>query len=84
MLAPGQTLDEPQASFDKIPNALRPTLLALGRTLGEDSDLEASLDLYEKSLLTAALQRHASVANCCKALNVPRSTLDAKRRKHQI
>ncbi|WP_414699054.1 helix-turn-helix domain-containing protein [Oligoflexus sp.] len=37
---------------------------------------------FELAILEAALKRHRSIGECCKALNLPRSTLDAMRRKY--
>jgi DNA-binding NtrC family response regulator len=49
--------------------------------LNRDHDFEKITEAFEKSFLESALKRHPSVAECCRAINLPRSTLDAKRRK---
>jgi DNA-binding NtrC family response regulator len=50
--------------------------------LHEDRDFEKVISEFEQAILCAALKRHKSIGECCKALNLPRSTLDAKRRKY--
>jgi DNA-binding NtrC family response regulator len=47
----------------------------------EDREYEALLSEYEKFVLTNALRRHKSIGDLSKAMSVPRSTLDSKRRK---
>jgi DNA-binding NtrC family response regulator len=52
------------------------------RALNEDYDFEKAIFDFEQAILEAALKRHKSIGECCRALNLPRSTLDAKRRKY--
>lgn len=52
--------------------------------MDEDRDLEQLLEEYERAYLTKALRRHTIVSNLSRAINVPRSTLDAKRRKYRL
>ncbi|MFY7930608.1 MAG: sigma-54-dependent transcriptional regulator [Oligoflexus sp.] len=52
--------------------------------LGKDYDLEKIVEAFEKSFIESALRRHPSIAECCRAINVPRSTLDAKRKKYGL
>ncbi len=47
----------------------------------EDREYEALLTEYELFVLTNALQRHKSIGDLSKAMSVPRSTLDSKRRR---
>jgi DNA-binding NtrC family response regulator len=54
------------------------------KPLSQDADFEQSVDYYEKSLLTEAIKRHHTLGEACKALNMSRSTLDARRRKYNI
>ncbi len=84
MLSPDHTMDHLPLGFEKMRPTDKAAVMAIVKALNEDCDLEATVELFEKAVLSAALQRHASVANCCKALNVPRSTIDGKRRKYQI
>lgn len=50
----------------------------------EDRDFDSLISDYEKAVLSNAMRRHNSIANLSKAINLPRSTLDAKRRKHGL
>ncbi|MDQ3235364.1 MAG: sigma 54-interacting transcriptional regulator, partial [Pseudobdellovibrionaceae bacterium] len=50
----------------------------------EDRDFEQLLADFERVFLTNALKRHASITNLSKAINLPRSTLDGKRRKYNL
>ncbi|MDQ3235829.1 MAG: sigma 54-interacting transcriptional regulator [Pseudobdellovibrionaceae bacterium] len=52
------------------------------KALHEDCDFEKTVSEFEHAILDAALKRHRSIGECCKALKLPRSTLDAKRRKY--
>jgi DNA-binding NtrC family response regulator len=52
------------------------------KALHEDCDFEKAISEFENAILDSALKRHKSIGECCKALNLPRSTLDAKRRKY--
>jgi DNA-binding NtrC family response regulator len=54
------------------------------RALAEDRPFEEAVELFEKTLIRKALSRHASIAETAEALGLPRSTLDAKRRKYQL
>jgi two-component system response regulator AtoC/two-component system nitrogen regulation response regulator NtrX len=90
-------LDGVQISADNFPmfkdlqvpagkKALRPHEghLDFNVALSEDRDYEQSMASYEKTFLANAMERHASIAEVCKAINIPRSTLDAKRRRHGL
>ncbi len=50
----------------------------------EDFDFTFMTDEFEKSLIRGALSRHRSITESCRAINLPRSTLDGKRRKHGL
>jgi DNA-binding NtrC family response regulator len=52
--------------------------------LGADRDFDELTASYERAVIESALKRHESVAAACKAINVPRSTLDAKRKKYGL
>lgn len=54
------------------------------RVLSEDADYEPSIDAYEKFFLKKAIERHSKLGDVCKALNIPRSTLDGRRRRYGI
>jgi transcriptional regulator with PAS, ATPase and Fis domain len=54
------------------------------KALEEDGPFEQAVELFEKTLIRKALSRHPSIAETAEALSLPRSTLDAKRRKHQL
>ncbi|HYX34569.1 MAG TPA: hypothetical protein VE954_15830, partial [Oligoflexus sp.] len=49
-----------------------------------DSDFDEAISWVEKTILSHALRRHPSVADCCKALNISRSAMDARRRKYGL
>lgn len=50
----------------------------------EDCDFDSLISEYERTVLSNAMRRHSSIANLSRAINLPRSTLDAKRRKHGL
>ncbi len=50
----------------------------------EDRDFEQIVADFERVFLINALQRHSSITNLSKAINLPRSTLDGKRRKYSL
>ncbi len=50
----------------------------------EDHDFDSLTSEYERTILSNAMHRHNSIANLSKAINLPRSTLDAKRKKHGL
>jgi DNA-binding NtrC family response regulator len=50
----------------------------------EDHDLEQLLSSYERTYLEKAIARHRTLGDICKAINLPRSTLDARRRKYGL
>ncbi len=50
----------------------------------QDHDFIRVIDQFEKSVIKSAMKRHRSIAKCCEALKLPRSTFDAKRRKHGL
>jgi DNA-binding NtrC family response regulator len=52
------------------------------KALQEDQDFDKAVSEFESAILDAALKRHKSIGECCRALNLARSTLDAKRRKY--
>ncbi len=47
----------------------------------EDRDYDQVMSQYEVLILSNALKRHSSIGAICKAMNISRSTLDARRRK---
>lgn len=52
--------------------------------LNQDHDLERLVSEYERTYLVRALERHSIITNLSRVINVPRSTLDAKRRKYDL
>jgi transcriptional regulator with PAS, ATPase and Fis domain len=50
----------------------------------EDRDLEQIVSDFERVFLSNAIKRHSTISALSKAINVPRSTLDAKRRKYNL
>lgn len=54
------------------------------QALTADQDLDQAVSGFEKAVIVEAMKRHKTIGECCKALNVNRSTLDAKRRKFGI
>lgn len=54
------------------------------KPLSQDSDFEQAVEKYEKILLTEAIKRHNTLGEACKALNISRSALDARRKKYEI
>ncbi len=55
------------------------------RPLVEDRNLDESVEAYEKAIIEAALYRHHhKIGAVVNALQVPRSSLDSKRRKHGL
>lgn len=49
-----------------------------------DMDLEQLMRDYERTYLVNALERHQTVSDLTRSINLPRSTLDSKRRKHGL
>ncbi len=47
----------------------------------QDRDFDELIEAFERAVLGNAMRRHDSVASVCKAINIPRSTLDGKRKK---
>jgi transcriptional regulator with PAS, ATPase and Fis domain len=47
----------------------------------QDRHFEELIAAYERAIIDNAMKRHDSVASVCKAINLPRSTLDGKRKK---
>lgn len=52
--------------------------------LDEDWNLDLLLAEYERTYLVRGSRRHSMISNLSRAISVPRSTLDAKRRKYDI
>ncbi len=50
----------------------------------EDRDFEELVGEFEKAIIANALNRHQSIGQAAKGLNLPRSTIDAKRRKYSL
>lgn len=50
----------------------------------EDHDFDQITSEFERTFLSNALSRHSSISSLSKAINLPRSTLDAKRRKYNL
>lgn len=75
---------EDDSSITLSSNVFKNEMSQVLKAFTQDVNLEATIELFEKSVIKAALDRHSSIVNCCKALGIPRSTLDAKRRKYQL
>lgn len=58
--------------------------LDFNQAVHEDRDFEELLSDFERVFLTNALSRHNTISGLSKAINLPRSTLDAKRRKYSL
>lgn len=54
------------------------------RALREDVNFENAVAGYEKVMIVEAMKRHRIIGECCKALEISRSTLDSKRRKYGL
>jgi transcriptional regulator with PAS, ATPase and Fis domain len=52
--------------------------------INEDRDFIKVMAFFEKSFIQSAIKRHRSIGECATALKIPRSTLDAKRRKYGL
>ncbi len=50
----------------------------------EDHDFEHLTSDFERTIILNAMRRHNSIGKLCKAINLPRSTLDSKRRKYGL
>ncbi len=73
-----------EESTARIPPKNRDEILRLISAFTEDFDYETTTENFERLILTAALERHASIGKVCQVLNIPRSTLDSKRRKYKL
>ncbi len=68
-----------------IPNSdVKTAELDFNSSVQLDQDLELALEHYEKAIIDAAMRRHGSIAEVCRAMNIPRSTLDSKRKKYGL
>lgn len=83
MMAPGFQNAFVSASIKTESMGLENELVQM-KTLDVDSDYEESMALFDKILLKKAIERHASITDCCRAINITRSTLDARRRKYGL
>lgn len=64
--------------FDKKFESFRQALM-------EDHHLENTVNSYEKAVIELALERHHyKIGSVCNALQIPRSSLDGKRRKYGL
>ncbi len=59
-------------------------IVDLNAAINEDHDYEKIVVHFEKTFLRNALHRHRSISDCCKAINLSRSTLDSKRKKYGL
>jgi DNA-binding NtrC family response regulator len=50
----------------------------------EDLDYNESIDLYDRAILNAAFKRHKTLSQIIERLNIPRSTLEARRKKYGL
>ena len=60
------------------------TTIDILQSANKDQDFEEVMAQYEKVVISNALKRHGSVVSVCRAMNIPRSTLDTKRRKYGL
>ena len=54
------------------------------KSLHENMNHKLCVDLFEKTFLANALHRNGSIAACCKALDMSRSTLDSRRKTFDL
>lgn len=54
------------------------------KPITEDTDFDKAIENFEKIILIEAKKRHHTIGDVCKALNISRSTLDARRKKYGI
>ncbi len=63
---------------------LRMGEISFDAVLDVDTDLDEVVGHFERTLLANALKRHASIGSLSRAMNLPRSTLDARRKKYDL
>lgn len=70
--------------MQKKPQTIPAGVIDFNAAANEDRDFDQLISEYERVTLSNAMSRHSSIANLSRAINLPRSTLDAKRRKYGI
>ncbi len=81
MLAPQRS---PGMQSVSVSDSLQDALNALAEYDQEPGDLDVLMNRVEKAALEAASLKFKSIKELCVALNLPRSTLDARRRKYGL
>jgi len=71
-----------QKSSGQAPHS--PDEIDFNTVVHEDHDFEQITSDFERVYLSKALKRHGTIGSLCKAINIPRSTLDSKRRKYGL
>ena len=75
----------PEVGYNvKIPSGAEEAFEALQGALSEDRELSGVMDLVEKAIIAATLERHPSRAAVFKALGISRSSLNQKRQKYLL
>lgn len=64
--------------------AVSPESMDFNKAVHEDRDFDQITSEFERVFLFNALARHRSIGKLSKVINLPRSTLDAKRRKYGL
>lgn len=62
----------------------RADLVDFNQAIHEDRDFEELVGEFEKAILRNALDRHQVISQAARCLNLPRSTIDSKRRKYDL
>lgn len=81
MLPPGKKSSEQTTSFAPSTSSVIQELI---NSIETDGDLNARVNNYEKILIHNALSRSEIVQKAAASLNIPRSTLEFKRKKHGL
>ncbi len=72
---------ESQVRENQIADSVHMAKHDFNALLDKDCELEQLLEDFEREYLRRAMVRHESIGSLSKAINVPRSTLDSRRRK---
>ncbi len=78
---PNEPKKESPKKCDQVAKEIQESIL---QALQEDRNLHSSMDNYESAVIAAALTRHELLQDVAAALGIPRSTLDNKKKKHNL
>lgn len=81
MLPPGTTQAATAATVAGVAPA---TLQQANAAIVTDRPLAESMELFEKCVIQAAIARHDKIQDVARALDIARSTLDEKRKRHGL